>query len=124
MMLELCPPIGDQQAALVDLEAIEGFFEGWEPVLFGPRGSKKRIDQDGRIFRCAVAPHQRIPGRWTWQLMEDAGGAWAECLLAEGSTGSEESAMQLCLLGLAVMLSDDRPDPLAVERARCDLYAD
>jgi len=122
-MSERCSPIGDEDAALADLEAIEGFFEGWEPKRHG-RGIKKEIEQDGRIFRCTVAAHECIPGRWTWQLLEDADGRWADCLLAEGTVGCEESAMQHCLMALVVMLSDDGPKPVAVERAKDDLFVD
>lgn len=123
-MSERCSPIGDEAVALEELKAIEGFFEGWEPKLYGHEGIEKEIEQDGRIFCCVVADHTTIPGRWTWQLLENAGGRWRECLLAEGSAGSEESAVQHCLLALVVMLSDDCPNPLTVGRAKCDLYAD
>lgn len=122
-MSERCSPTGDEDAALEDLAAIEGFFEGWAPGPMDTQDSSKTIEQDGRTFKCDVAPHPRFPQRWTWQLLEDVG-EWTECLLAEGFTGTEERARQLCLLGLVVMLSDDRRNPLAVRRAKDDLYAE
>lgn len=115
-------PLGDEHEALADLAAVDAFLEGWTESMDTPE-SRKTIEQDGRLFRCNVALHPSIPDRWAWQLEEDVR-EWTECLLVEGFAGSEIRARQLCLLALVVMLSDDRANPLAVRRAKYDLYAD
>lgn len=126
-MLEICSPTrptGDEHEALADLVGVDAFLDGWTVSMDADTPeSRKTIEQDGRLFRCNVAPHPRIPWRWTWQLEEDVR-EWTECLLVEGFAGSEIRARQLCLLALVVMLSDDRANPLAVHRAKYDLYAD